>query len=212
MTTQVDTEGTAETEAAEPAKRRRKLGPPPPPVLTVAERNYLATTLAVIAVLEKEVAARKADAKAIMGRQMRAGDTLVTCLDPDDPDPVENGTSLGTVIKPRAARNWKVVDPEKFTAWVEELFPTEVETIVQVRTSWRDRVLEECKTRGGFAHKATGGEVIIPPGVEVTVGSSTPRVNPSDEARALVMAALANGGAAAYLLDGGTPALPVGGA
>jgi hypothetical protein len=212
MPTQVDTDGVAEPEttADKPATRRRRtpLTPPALPPLTVTDRGLLATKLAVIAVLEKQLAAVKADAKAIIGKQMRTGETVIPCLDPDDDDPVEHGTSLGTVSKAKGAKRWVIEDDEKFTAWTEEHFPTEVETVVRVRDSFKARVREGCKGDAGFPMPSTG-EVVIPAGMKFTAGDPQVRVNTSDEAEAIVLAALASGGAAAFLLDG-VPALPAG--
>jgi hypothetical protein len=212
MPTTVATDGTATPEPAAAPKTRRRtntLAAAPPP-MTVAARAELATRLAVIAVLEKQLAALKADGRAVIGKQIKTGETLVVCLDPDDDDPVEHGTSLGTVSKAKGSKRWQIEDDEKFTAWVEEHFPTEVETVVRVRDSFKQKVREECKGDQGFPMPGTG-EVVIPAGMTFTAGSPQVRVNTSAEAERLVLDALANGGAAAYLLDGGLPALPAGG-
>lgn len=212
MATTVTPEGVAETEtpaADAPRRKRQPLTPPAPAPLTVAERGELAARLLAIAVLEKQLAALKADGRAIMGKQLRTGETIVGCLDTGDDDPVEHRTSLGTVSKAKGAKRWTITDTEKFTAWVEEHFPTEIETTIKVRDSFLRRVLDGCKGDQGFPMPATG-EVVTPAGMEFTAGNPQVRVNTSDEAEQIVLAALASGGAAAFLLDGTTPALPPG--
>lgn len=75
---------------------------------------------------------------------------------------------LGKVAKSEPETKAIVTDREKFTAWVQETAPTEVEHVPTVRTAYEMKVLEQALANGAPVDK-DGQEI---PGVEIGYGSS----------------------------------------
>lgn len=77
------------------------------------------------------------------------------------PAVLPDGTTVATVTMAKGAARVKVVDEAKFTAWVQEHRPWQIET--RVRSAYVNNVVE-----------LEGGE--LPPGVEWVVGDPHPQV------------------------------------
>jgi hypothetical protein len=182
-TVTVDATGTAQTTDQQPAAAAAPAVP--------ADRNALTTQLLTIAVLEARVAAAKADLRAALAGVLRPGESVVGCLDPDDDDPAEHGTSLGRVLKKRGAKRWAVTDTDALLAWVREHAPTEVVVTEKVRDSFTTKLLAACKADGGLV-QATG-ELLVPDGIEYREAAPTLQVSLSAEAEALVADAVQAG-------------------
>jgi hypothetical protein len=195
----VDTDGTAEIFDAELVEDS-----PAAEVAIPVDKGVLATRLLAIAVLEARIAAAKADLRAALYGQMKTGESLVGCLDPDDDDPVSNETALGKVLKKKGASAWKVTDPEAFLAWVKAKAPTEVITTEKVRDSYVTAVLAQLKKDKGL--NKTTGEVVIPDGITFSENSPTLSVTKSADAETLVEMAVAAG----HLRADGTLAIEAG--
>lgn len=80
----------------------------------------------------------------------------------------DNGDELVTytVVQPQASDTIKVTDPEAFLDWVLANFPTEVETITQVRPAFQARLLSRIVANGGVLYDSETGEPIEAAGVE----------------------------------------------
>jgi len=194
----VDSAGTAEpVPAAEPK---------PEPIPAGPALDDLLVRLLVLKVLTARIEEADADTRADVHGQLDVGDSRSAYLTPEDAAAARRGEEdrlLGKVGLSRPSRSWKVTDQEKFTAWVLEHAPDEIDHKPVVRNSFITAVLASCKKDQGWVDPLTH-EVLIPAGVELTLGRATLQVRPSEHAADLVAEAMASG----LLTPDGTRALP----
>ena len=194
----VDTAGTAEpVRTAEPEPEPAPAGP---------ALDDLLVRLLVLKVLTARIEEADADTRADVHGQLDVGDSRSAYLTPEDAAAARRGEEdrlLGKVGLSRPGRSWKVTDQEKFTAWVLEHAPDEIEQKPVVRNSFVTAVLASCKKDQGWVDPLTH-EVLVPAGVELTLGRPTLQVRPSEHAAALVAEAMASG----LLTPDGMRALP----
>lgn len=74
---------------------------------------------------------------------------------------------LATVVLPLSQQAVVVRDPVMFTRWVKERYPAAIETLEQVRPSWLEQFLLDCRVAPGEdgppePYDPTTGEVKIP--------------------------------------------------
>lgn len=101
----------------------------------------------------------------------------------------------------------RVVDEAAFIRWVEQRYPTEVETIKKVRTAWQKSFFAAIAAAETGDADPNTGEVI--PGVEATTGGQMKGVSIRVSAAAKeVFGALAEHGLKQLAADAG-PAVPV---
>lgn len=122
--------------------------------------NDVALAEVVLKVMTERLKQAKANADAEIRTTALPGDRTNAVL----PD----GTVAGSVGQAKGRTSARVIDREKFAAWVEQTYPGEVETVTTtaVRPAFEKAVLDMCK-RSGHPVDANGYEV---PGVEVGQG------------------------------------------
>ena len=101
------------------------------------------------------------------------------------------GRVAGWVSVPKPSTKAIVTDEKALRAFVEERYPTEVETVTQVRASFMTALKESAKQHGGWVDSA--GELIEIPGLTVEVADAYLRVDAEDDAFDAVMEALGAG-------------------
>ena len=101
------------------------------------------------------------------------------------------GRLAAWVSMPQPAVRASVKDPAAFTAWVASKLPGEVENVPQVRPATQRQLLEAAKA-GGWVNPETGEREAIP-GVEVSTGDPTPRVELEDCAAEVIGSAWRGG-------------------
>lgn len=159
----------------------------------------IVTRLLVLKVLEARVAELKGDLREAGARALRVGDNMAGYLDGDD-------RALGRVGLSKPSQTWKVVDVDVLTAWVEVHAPSEIERRPVIRNSFLAPLMAGCKTHKGHWLNPATGELVEIDGVELSTGTPTLTVKASEDAEAIVSAAIAAGRLG---LDG-LPALPAG--
>lgn len=154
-------------------------------------KDDLALQLTVLKVLLNRVKVVDADLRAQAGTEYAPGDQVPAYLTETDR---KAGTNrLGRVGMSRPREEWKVTDPDKLAAWVAEHFPGEIETRPTVRNAFLGRLLDSCKTKGGWLLSTTG-ELLDVPGIECSTGTrGVLTVTLGEDADDLVAAALAEG-------------------
>jgi hypothetical protein len=143
--------------------------------------NDVALALVVLKVLGEQVKTGESAAKREVAGAALPGDRTTAVL----PD----GTPVGTVGQAKGRINARVTDREKFTAFVQDAYPGEVELVPTVRPAFEKRVLDACKANKAPVD-ANGAEV---PGVEVGVGDPYTTVKLGEDAHELVAAAYQSG-------------------
>lgn len=101
------------------------------------------------------------------------------------------GRVAGWVSVPKPSVKAIVTDEKALQAFVEERFPTEIETVTRIRESFVTALKESAKRHGGWVDGA--GEVVEIPGLKVEVGAAAPRVEAEEDAFDAVMEALNSG-------------------
>ena len=160
--------------------------------------NDVALALVVLKVLGEQVKTGESAAKREAGAAALPGDRTTAAL----PD----GTPVGTVGQAKGRTTARVTDREKFTAFVQETYPTEVEMVPTVRLSFEKRLLDGCKANEAPVD-ANGHEV---PGVEVGVGDPYTTVKLGVDAHKLVGAAYQSGQLAELMERYTQPAIEAG--
>jgi hypothetical protein len=97
---------------------------------------------------------------------------------------------LGTVILPVSKETTVVSDPEALVKWCRERYPTEVETLAQIRPAFQVALLQRCRgdAGGDYVVDMATGELV--PGLAVRPGG-VPKaltIRPTPEATALFAA------------------------
>jgi hypothetical protein len=174
--------------AAENAEKAAAAEPPPP---LGPSKEQLALQLLVIKALSARVAAALSERREAAAEVWRVGDNVSGYLTEDDAK-VGKERSLGRVGMSSASKSWKVRDVEKLTAWVEEHHPTEIERRPIIRNSFLTLIMGQMKADDGVIDKTTG-EKVVPPGIELDLGSPSLTVSVSKEADDLITEALASG-------------------
>lgn len=172
-------------------------------------KEELVLRLLVLKVLAARVAEADGEARDETVGLLDVGVSLPGYLTPEDAAAARRGEQdrcLGKVGLSRPSVSWKVKDPEKVLAWVQEHCPDEVEVRPTVRASFLAALVASCKKDGGWVHPETH-ELLEVPGIEKDLGRPTLQVRPSADAASLVAEALAAG----LLTADGTLALPAGG-
>jgi hypothetical protein len=132
---------------------------------------------------ERLIGARRDELEPAAVRALPVGSRIPVVLD---------GVTAGTVSRAKPAVRVSVTNPLKFLAWTEEHRPGEVEVVRQVRQSFADAVKRSVKEHGGWLDTATG-EVTPVPGVEVSEGDPSVRVELASGAEAAIAAAWRSG-------------------
>lgn len=96
-----------------------------------------------------------------------------------------DGQIIGAVSIVKARETAKIVDEAALTQWVMSHFPTEIETINRVRTSFLNVILKSVKENGGWIDAKTG-EFLAVDGVDVAVGDPYVSVKVADGASEIV--------------------------
>lgn len=159
----------------------------------------LARTLLLIKVFTDEMnRRRRADLAPIASDLMPAGTRLPVLID---------GKQAGWVSMPKPSTRASVSDEKKLQAFVEERFPSEIETVKRIRPKFVELLKASAKDHDGWLN-ADSGEVIPIPGIKVEMGELSPRTESADDAFRIVAEAMAGGvlGEVKQLL-----ALPAGG-
>jgi hypothetical protein len=132
----------------------------------------LRESLALAGFLAKHVETfRKEDLGARAAKEMTPGERLAVKF---------GGRLAAWVSMPQPATRATVKDKAKFLAWVKKELPDEVETVEQVREATQRQLLEMAKA-GGRVNEETGEREPIP-GVEVSTGDPSPRVDLDESA------------------------------
>lgn len=160
--------------------------------------NDVALALVVLKVLGEQVKTGESAAKREVAVAALPGDRTTAAL----PD----GSPVGTVGQAKGRTNARVTDREKFVAFVQEAYPTEVEMVPTVRPSFEKRLLDACKANQAPVD-ANGVEV---PGVEVGVGDPYTTVKLAEGAHDLVAAAYQSGQLAELMERYTQPAIEAG--
>lgn len=160
--------------------------------------NDVALALVVLKVLGEQVKTGESAAKREVAGDALPGDRTTAVL----PD----GTPVGTVGQAKGRTLARVTDREKFVAFVQEAYPTEVEMVPTVRPAFEKRLLDACKANQAPVD-ANGVEV---PGVEVGVGDPYTTVKLAAGAHELVAAAYQSGQLAELMERYTRPAIEAG--
>lgn len=155
----------------------------------VPVKDSLALQLLVLKVLLARVTGVDADLRAQAAKAFSVGDLVPGYL--TDADRAAGTHRLGRVGLAKGRESWKVKDVEKLTAWVAEHHPEEIERRPLIRNSFLTALMASCKKHGAWVNG--DGEAIDLPGVEQETGRPVLSATVSDEAEALVAAALADG-------------------
>jgi hypothetical protein len=144
----------------------------------------LARTLLLIKVFTDEMnRRRKTDLAPIASDLMPAGTRLPVLIE---------GKQAGWVSMPKPSTRASVTDEKKLQAFVEERFPSEIETVKRVRPKFVELLKTAAKDHDGWLN-ADSGEVIPIPGIAVETGESSPRTEAADGAFQIIADALAEG-------------------
>ena len=196
----VDGTGTAQVAAPAPTPEPEPAGP---------STDELVVRLLVLKVLAARVAEADGDTRAETHGRLDVGVSLPGYLTDEDRAAARRGErdrSLGKVGLSRPSESWKVTDVDALTAWVLEHAPDEVEHRPVVRASFLAALTAACKKDGGWVDPETS-ELLVPAGMELSLGRPTLQVRPSTDAGDLVAEALSSG----LLHADGTLALPAAG-
>jgi hypothetical protein len=168
-----------------------------------AREAYLKTLLDVVNDAYKE--ARAETQQLLDGAAEETGARQVAVTLPDGPD-------IATVSLSSGESAAKVIDDEKFTAWVRETFPSEIERrfVTEVREAFTKKLLAELTAAGGTEWADPDSGVIHDvPGVAIAPARArTHAVRFKKDGREQVMTAWREGRLATVAL----PQLTVGGA
>ncbi|TDD54538.1 hypothetical protein E1286_04935 [Nonomuraea terrae] len=145
--------------------------------------NDVALAEVVLKVMTERLKQAKANADAEIRTTALPGDRTNAVL----PD----GTVAGSVGQAKGRTSARVTDREKFAAWVEETYPSEVETVTTtaVRPAFEKAVLDVCK-KAGHPVDVNGFEV---PGIEVGQGEPYTMTKVADGAEDAIAAAYQSG-------------------
>lgn len=144
----------------------------------------LARTLLLIKVFTDEMnRRRKADLAPVASDLMPAGTRLPVLID---------GKQAGWVSMPKPSTRASVTDEKKLQAFVEERFPSEIETVKRVRPKFVELLKKAAKDHDGWLN-VDSGEVIPIPGVSVETGEASPRTESADDAFQIIADAWAGG-------------------
>lgn len=145
----------------------------------------LAERLALVQFLTQMLASARADDLGPRaGAEMAAGERYAAKF---------GGTAPAAwVSMPKPSARASVTSQAAFLAWCEERFPSEVETVRQVRPSFAAKMRQLVKERGGWINKDTG-ELIPVPGIEASEGEPAVRVELTEDAARIIGAAWAAG-------------------
>jgi len=136
----------------------------------------LRESLALAAYLAKHIETfRKEDLGARAAGEMTPGERLAVKF---------GGRLAAWVSMPQPATRATVKNRALFLAWVEKELPDEVETIKQVRPATERQLLDMAKV-GGRVNEETGEREPIP-GIEVSTGDPSPRVELDDSAAEVI--------------------------
>jgi hypothetical protein len=144
----------------------------------------LARSLLLIKVFTDEMnRRRRTDLAPIANDLMPAGTRLPVLID---------GKQVGWVSMPKPSTRASVTDETKLQRFVEERFPSEIETVKRVRPKFVELLKTAAKDHDGWLN-ADSGEVIPIPGISVEMGTASPRTESADDAFRIVAEAMAGG-------------------
>jgi hypothetical protein len=147
----------------------------------------ISNDVALAEVVLKVMTERLRQAKAVADAELRT-----TALPGDRTNAVlPDGTVAGAVTQAKGRVSARVVERDKFVAWVAMHYPGEVEevTATTVRPAFEKKLLDDCK-RHGHPVDVDGSEVA---GVEVGVGDPYSITKVADGAEAIIAAAHQSG-------------------
>lgn len=146
------------------------------------EPYSLARTLLLIKVFSDEMhRRRKEDLSAEAVRLMPPGTRLPVIID---------GRNVGWVSMPKPTTKAVVTDERRLLAFVKERFPSEVQTVEQVRPAFLSALKASAKEHGGWLDN---GEIVTVPGLSVETEAPVPRATPEDGAFEAVIEARRSG-------------------
>lgn len=143
--------------------------------------HQLALRVAALGALRDKVRAAEAVAREALWAEMRAGDRQTAHY---------AGRLLGAVTAAKGRLTPSVSDVHAFTAWVEEMHPTEVLHNPTVRESFKAAVLAATKRAGEPC--APDGTLDVP-GISITEGDPFLQLRLTDEAEEIVAAMVRDG-------------------
>lgn len=105
---------------------------------------------------------------------------------------IPGGEKVGTITWVPATTRFRVSDEAAFAEWVLANHPTEVRTVLQVRSVWQTVYLKDgLRAQGAVAIDRETGEIV--PGVEAFDSAAYPRLNFAVSGRQEVAAAWRDG-------------------
>lgn len=160
--------------------------------------NEVALAEVVLKVMTERLKQAKANADAELSATALPGDRTSAVL----PD----GTVAGTVGQTKGRTTARVVDRDRFVAWVATTYPGEVEQVAAVRPAFEKALLDMCK-RQGHPVDANGVEVA---GVVVGQGDPYPTTKVADGAEDAIASAYQSGQLAEVMERFTRPAIEAG--
>jgi len=137
------------------------------------------TTLALCRWLEKRVKEWSEQARAQLG--LLPGERKAA---------VVGDRVIGHVSMVKGRRRAVVVSEEALLAYVQQRYPSEVETVTQIRPAFRKRLLDEAVTRGALVDS---GGAVVDGIVDVVDGDPYPTVRFADDADTVIPSLIAQG-------------------
>lgn len=105
---------------------------------------------------------------------------------------IPGGEKVGTITWVPSSTRFRVSDEAAFAAWVLDNHPTEVRTVLTVRTVWQNVYLKDgLRAQGPVAIDRESGEIV--PGIEAFDSAPYPRLNFGMSGRQEVAAAWRDG-------------------
>lgn len=134
----------------------------------------------------KQIARQLVIEKAILDVLGEAnGETRARAKDEYEPGDADSVANFGRVRMDKASQSWKVIDHSALAHWVDENAPDALVTVVQINSSWLNRVLKTGTVRIERTDTATGEitEIdVTPDGVGLITSNPRLVVTTTDEA------------------------------